>query len=35
LMLSSERNVGRLEKRIVRLEDRMNQFEDKPRPPSN
>ncbi|MBP9093050.1 hypothetical protein KBI23_18640 [bacterium] len=35
LMLSSERNVGRLEKRIVKLEDRMNQFEDKPRPPSN
>lgn len=35
LMLSSERNVGRLEKRIVKLEDRMNQFEDKPRPPTN
>jgi methyl-accepting chemotaxis protein len=35
LMLSSERNVGRLEKRIVKLEDRMNQFEDNPRPPSN
>jgi BMFP domain-containing protein YqiC len=35
LMLSSERNVGRLEKRIVKLEDRMNQFEDNPGPPSN
>jgi len=35
LLISSERNVGRLEKRIVKLEDRMDHFEDRQRPSSN
>lgn len=35
LLISSERNVGRLEKRILKLEDRMDHFEDRQRPSSN
>ncbi|MFA7337595.1 MAG: hypothetical protein WC028_12470 [Candidatus Obscuribacterales bacterium] len=35
LLISSERNVGRLEKRIVKLEDRMDHFEDRQRPTSS